>query len=651
MKNNILLKKYKLIETNYQDNNYEYLAAKLLNTFGVEVDKPEKLNHIHLKLISEFYGINIPLSFYNNPQDTKYYTTEELYLERLISYIRITVEGEHSDNPETFDRIELFKKVLPNYEEGKEVVLRKYNIITREQADKELEDYLTNLAAYTRPWSLTEREEFIWLYNNGYYNGVKIASKDNAIDLLLTYKVADFAKSIDQKDVVKLSIKLEGEQSKLNISKENKKLLTIAIENCYKAQMTKKQAKYFNTLRKHLNLKDKIDKVDNNNPYKEATDLIKKYYIVEAAEVFAKNGSMLERNLIWLLSRANTAQIDHILDMIEINNPVVVLQLVEGLLETKNQRTFRYYYDNKVRTYIETQDDMNKRKSVLSLAIKNQVKEKMYSKIEDYYRSLPSIGKVFIGEGFDKIALPMNTSASQEGLDVLPLGSRVPIKGDYIRAFTYWNNVFDIDTSVSFIKDGKLGTQEVLYWGNHHIRRFGHSALTSGDDRGRDGSEYIDFRISELRENGYTHAIYQLNGYGGKLNIGEIYTGYQNKDNLDTETWMPNNMELKIKVHGDSRTYMAFAIDLKTKEIIYLDQMLESYSRVITTEDFKSIERYLNKDYVDTFNIAKIASLRGEVVETPEEADVVFDNNYQTETEQKVLKLNDISEFVKLLTV
>ena len=72
-------------------------------------------------------------------------------------------------------------------------------------------------------------------------------------------------------------------------------------------------------------------------------------------------------------------------------------------------------------------------------------------------------------------------------------------------------------------------------------------------------------RIDELLELGYRYVIYTLNGYGGKLNEGDIVCGYQNKNNLNTSAWDPKNIEFKINVISNSCAYIGFAIDLKTK--------------------------------------------------------------------------------------
>ncbi|MFW5799643.1 MAG: hypothetical protein ACOCV8_02410, partial [Spirochaetota bacterium] len=123
MKEKILVRRKYLLNTHDSERLGKYYAAKLLNQFGILVDKPELVQEKHVKLISEVYGVNIPDSFYRNPQDTRYFTCSELLIEQIVSYFSIeNFTGVMSENKQDFERIEVFKKVLPDYEEGKEIV-------------------------------------------------------------------------------------------------------------------------------------------------------------------------------------------------------------------------------------------------------------------------------------------------------------------------------------------------------------------------------------------------------------------------------------------------------------------------------------------------------------------------------------------------
>lgn len=653
MKEKLLVKRgYLLAHEEMDQMNCGYYNAKLISDFGVIVDKPELLTQAHVKLIANTFGINIPKSFYENPQDLKYFTMDELKLEQLVSYVQVNQHLD-SEDASVFDRVEIFKKALPDYKEGEEVTYRNYQILTAEQAAEVLSTMASDFAKYTRKWSEDESKEFQYLYTEGYFKGDKLASKDNAVEMFNLYHTPVFAKSLDKKDVVKLSIEMKGEvKSQLNFTKAEKDILRVALTYSYDTPLTKKQAKYVNTLYHKLEVRNSVVKPSNaQSPYKKAKELLSNDDVVGAASVFAKHGSLLERNLIWLLSRVKTEDDARgVLTQLKVNNPIVALQFLNGLSDTTTgARTFKFYKNRKLKSHTETNVEQRNRKSILSATTKELIKKAVFNKIENYYEGLPKIGKVYVTDEFKGISVPLNTSASMGGLSVLPAGSRLPITEDYIRTFCYWNGPRDIDTSVIFVH--KTGRKDTFYWANYASKSFGNSALYSGDDRSTKGAEYGDFRISELKALGYTHAIYTLNGFGDNLNVGEIYCGYQNKIDLDTKTWSAKNMALKLKVSGDSRAYMGFAIDFETNEVIILNQMRSSDSRVVSPTDMNAIKQYLNKDYTDLFNAYKLATLRAtEIVSTPEEAEVVFSNTYMGGNLYVEDTLKEIKDGVEVFT-
>jgi stress response protein SCP2 len=246
-------------------------------------------------------------------------------------------------------------------------------------------------------------------------------------------------------------------------------------------------------------------------------------------------------------------------------------------------------------------------------------------KIKDYYKALPTLGKVYIADNFYKLGMPTNTSASGKGIDVLPIGSRLPCTCNNIRTFVHWKDAFDIDSSLIIVdKDNNLNT---MGWFNYGSRPCGYDISFSGDITGRDGAEFFDIDINALAKKGYKYVVQTFHGYCSKLDSGEIYAGYQNKSDLNTAAWDSKNIEMQFKVRGDSRGCIAFAIDIQNREVIILNQIIDDDGRVIKPEGFKTIEKYLQPEYLDV-NIGMIAECRGKLQLNPADADVVFDDTY-----------------------
>ncbi len=630
-----------------------YLNAFLLSNFGIIVDKPQSITTSMVEQLSNILHLNIPKSFYANPQDTKFFTKEELLVEQLVSYFAYGTD---------IGRIELFAKDLPEYVVGNELKLRTFYIVSEDEARVILTNAMAAYCAYTRPFSVDEMAEFIALYEAGFYADVEIKCKDNVFALLSYDKT--FARFLDKKDIVKLSIQKFGDGATFKAgSRYQQKVVRQQMEEIAQyipyvkhCPMSKKQAKYFNKVVSMSSVSH--PKMSNvQSPDKHAMHLLANGDVINAAEVYAASGSMLERRLKLLLSRASLQEAVEILNMLPANNPIALYQLLSTLsTDDDSARTFTFFNNNKVKVHRETEYETKYRKSRLNKATRDFLSDVLLEKIKTYYSNLPKLGKIYVNDSFYKIGMPTNTSASGKGLDVLPTGSRVPCRGSAIRTFVHWKKAFDIDSSLIVVdKDDALRT---IGWFSYGDKPFGNDILFSGDITGANGAEFYDIDLDALAKKGYKYVVQTFHGYCSKLNSGEIYAGYQNKDNLNTKAWDPKNIEMQFKVYGDSRACVAFAIDIQTREMIILNQIIDDDQRVVRADGFKTIEKYLQSDYLKV-NLGMIAACRGEVVSDPAEADVVFDDGFipatyynengEVHTTREVVRSWELEKLVQLV--
>jgi hypothetical protein len=452
---------------------------------------------------------------------------------------------------------------------------------------------------------------------------------DNAVFML--NENTDFAQFLFKKDVVKLSVSRCGEKKELTLDPETRKLIRAIIPLVKDCPMSKKQAKFFNKL---VQLTDvNVKKASNEkSPNRIALEKLNAGDVVGAAEVFAKSGSLLERNLKFLLSRANPVEAVKVLDMLSNDNPTVLYQIMSTVIADNDEaRTFSFYAKNKVKTHIETEYEARWRKSRLNDATKKLVHDVCFDKIADHFKATETLGKVYIAPNFYKVAMPVNTSASGKGIDVPATGTRLPITGTKIRSFVHWEDAFDIDSSTIYEHaDGKL---EHINFTNYSYRNFNGAARFSGDVTSHTGTEYFDLDLEALKARGIKRVVFTFHGFCSTLNDGEIYCGYQNKENFNTKAWDPKNIELKVHVKGEKRAYVAFAVDLETMEIVVLNLMRDDDSRVVSAKDFESIKAFMDPAKLE-LNMGLIAEWRAaEVVAAPEEADVVFADDYISKVE------------------
>lgn len=646
----ILIARHYLLEAPLSEQDATktaYYNAYLFANFGIVVDKPKLLTELHVKEIAELYKLEVPASFYKNPQDTKYYSGAELFINQVLSYFFAYGAAD--------SKIDIFEdeKELPTYKEGDEIKLREFKILSSEEADVVLADIVKAYCDYKRPWSLDETNEFVYLYDHGYYRDFEILCGDNAITML--ERDANFARFLFKKDLVKISVTRCGENSKLVLDSATKDLIRKAIPFVKDCPMTKKQAKYFNTLVNKVGAQGKVKLASNErSPYARAQAALDKGDVLGAAKIYAANGSLFERNIKYLMSRANPAEALEIIKMIPAKNPIALYQFVTNLMEDNGgNRTFTFTKNKLVKKHTETDYEAKWRKSRLNEGTRKMVHDATFAQIEAGYRAQPTLGKVYVSPDFFKVGVPVNTSASGKGIDVLPAGSRIPVRGTHIRTFVHWEHAFDIDSSLIIVNGDN--SMDRMFFGNYYGKAYGNSILFSGDITSPTGTEYYDIDLDGLRKHGVKYVIQTFHGFCSNLNSGEIYCGYQDKKNINTRAWDPKNIELKIHVKGDTRAFMSFGIDLETNEVVIFNMLLDEDSRVVNTALTETVRKYLSTACLD-LNMGLVATYRAsEVVENPEEADVVFDGNYTSVVDpetgkatQKVIRPYDVETLVAL---
>ena len=641
----ILISRGCVRESTVEDEFAPFYATKLYEKLGIIFDLPAKINADTVVMLSAFFGLEVPDSFYANPQDTAHFECGELLVEQLVAYFK-KEHPELFNNDKEYARIPVFHKVLPQYGEGKEKVVRWFRVISADEAERVCRQAAKEYLVYSRPWSEVEEDEVFALYKKGYCNGVP-SCKDNAGLMYFEFEDESMLKYFDYKDVVKLSVRRYYDSKVILITQKGKRLLKKAAEIAKPCPLTKKQAKYFNKIVKVTGAD--ITKQDNSqSPYAISKRLVEKSRVTEAAEFLDKNGSLLERNLVWLLSRADENETEKILSLVDGNNPIILMQLLWMLAsQKKGARVFSFVNNKMFKSHTETDEECNERRSVLDDSVCEKVIDSIRKALIKYYGERPIRGKVFLSDKFKKVFVPVNTSDSGKGIDVLPCGSRLPIKGENIRTFCYWEGIGDIDASAVF-SDGNAKT-EILNWQTYDMKPFGNSALVSGDDRGEDGAEYADFVIDELLKKGWKYCVYFLNGFESPLNKGTIYCGYQNKRDLRTKAWQPDNIQMKIHVKGNSWQYLGFAIDLENREIVVLNKMSGKRCNVVASSDIYAVQRYIDKRSLEAWNMYDLISARAELVDDPENADIVFDEFYSETDNKKVVRPWDVSTLISYL--
>ena len=233
--------------------------------------------------------------------------------------------------------------------------------------------------------------------------------------------------------------------------------------------------------------------------------------------------------------------------------------------------------------------------------------------------------------------LPLAENTSQGGLGVLSKGSRIPMdEGKKLRAFTYWEQVNDIDLSVFALTED--GNRREFSW--RTMSRHQSGAITySGDETSGylGGSEYFDINLPKFKAqySEYRYLIFCDNVYSGK-NFNECFckAGYMLRDWDDSgQVYEPKTVKSAYLVNCESTFAYLFGIDLFTNEFVWLNVAKNSKSRVAGDTNLSFLTDYFH--LTDVMNMYDFFSMMAEkIVEDPMEADVVVTDHEVKCTEE-----------------
>ena len=323
-------------------------------------------------------------------------------------------------------------------------------------------------------------------------------------------------------------------------------------------------------------------------------------------------------------------------------NPVTLIQIMLNYAlpnDEANGRVFTFQRNNLMHVHKETEEEIKRRKSHLSASTRSKA---YFTLLDTLRKQLKGrVGKVWVDPKLYRVAIPLETATGNAGFGVLPTGSRIRIpEGKFIRAFTYWKRVNDIDLSCFGLTED--GRQEEFSWRNMWDKQ-GLDITYSGDQTSgyEGGSEYFDINIDLFKKNHPdTRFVVFCDNVYSDINFSECdctagfmmraenpvdipwWIGELNERPLDLRpVFDPGTVETSYRVNAKTTFAYLFAIDLQDREMIWLNIGRSERRAVAGTTDMS----WLKKDlYIsNVFNLAFLMEIAGEVVDTPEKADLL----------------------------
>lgn len=620
----------------------------LANLFNIRIVSGQSLAEPRMiNVAKRCIGSDVPKSFYQGfPRSVRELSADKRLFDQLLHYFMVSIFGGSAGAgasvfEEDFERLAFREKTE----------IKEFSIITEAEAVRQLTKYVNDLLASTRPLSESQYQLVLAYIREYRYEIPHCASKDTAVRLLLDTQDPSYAAFLQLSDVIRILDHLNYEKygnknlKKLNLKNQDRKFLIRIINTIFRKGQCNiadcfEKKRIWNGLLHHIHYQPinpaaeafvaAIRGKENLSVYSAFEKHMQQGNIQAAvrALIRGKGSGALLRKLTYILSRCDTeADVVFVLQNLQSDNPLVLIQLILEYMAEKpadQPRIFKFTKHNLLCIHEETEEEAAQRRSWVSDSVREKVLPLLWENLEKQFQG--KLGKVYIAPDMEKVALPLQETASSSGFGVLPKGSRIPIKvGKKIRCFTYWEKVDDIDLSV--IGMTKDFHQYEFSWRNMWYEEPEEIVFSGDQTSGYDGgSEYFDIDLDPFMT-AYPDVQYLIfcNNVYSKVPFSECdcKAGYMDRDILDSgEVFEPKTVETSFAINGNSTFAHLFAIDLEARELVWLNIGQNSEAQVAGDTSLK----YL----VDYFHITQVINLRRffsilatEIVEDPKEADVI----------------------------
>lgn len=374
----------------------------------------------------------------------------------------------------------------------------------------------------------------------------------------------------------------------------------------------------------------------------------------EFLENFSRYSGDYIRNLLSLVNRVSEERVEKVLKYFLVAtkeaNTRLLFQVCDRILNVKNGEAGRVV--NAKGNWLVLEETIN-----LSDTVFQKTAETVSHAILEKLSEKEPLGKVWIDESYQNIAMTTSEKDSNSSLRPLTRGSVIPYSSevDTLRFYVAWKNFegnrVDLDLSaVKFDADfNHLG--ELAYYSHNQ-----EGMAFSGDitDAPQGALEYIDiFDIEKVKEDGTRYVLMTVRSYNGYTfkEMGTAYAGVlelSKKEAKDKKNLYSSAVRHGFALSSNTQTVNTLIVDLEENKYVWLDMNLPTNSErktsnYLTNAQIASLKDLLNyfvkKEKVSMYQLLMLNAIaRGEVAESAEDADIVFTKI----DEDNVLPLADI---------
>ena len=299
-------------------------------------------------------------------------------------------------------------------------------------------------------------------------------------------------------------------------------------------------------------------------------------------------------------------------------------------------RIFKINFDRSVK-YKEIIDTRKE----LSQEVVDKVIKMIEEILIDIYSTYENKGKVYIDESVRAYCLPRNSRNGSAQNKTLTFGSKIkldPSDYKFLRFFTHFKNSdeerIDIDLTLEFF-DEEFANIFTIGW--HDTTRCDElNSFYSGDvtSAPKGASEFVDLDYEKARKEA-RYAVVTNSAYTGQdfCDIPECFSGvmFLNSKGKKGKIYNPEFIKYKFDLtQRGSNQNVAFAVDLKTMELIWIDSPLSHNFTGIVAALSSGVVLSLKdalKVHMNLYDFFMLHKGHVEFVDTKEGADIIISDS------------------------
>lgn len=633
-------------------------AIALADVFGQRVTGDvTRLDDSSVRCAERNLGLHVPEPFYRGfPESVLGLSVEERIIDQLLHYFSTYGTGDFSGEAghsvfENADYNGLFKRHALDEEHLRPAKA----VVSRKEANELVASWVTDILGSRRPAAAEELAlAFAVLSSDPDFQVERVACRETLVYLAdvtdderiyESFRLRDILGYAEwttwRNDLARYGERMLGFAScqglkNLHMRNQDRKRVTALLDRVLERGLTvdekfecfERQADWVGLLH-HIHYKAKCDNAsafvnamrssDNKSRMSNFESMLACGHVAMAADYLArtKGQGALLRNLDYLLSRTTTEfEMLAVLHTLKCQDVTQLIQLMlhYAAPDGGSPRAFTWTKFGTRHVHHETEEEAARRRSRLS----DDARQHLLDYARELLRSACEgrIEYAYIDEGLRGIAVPLNESTSSLGVNTLPSGSRIKLEDGTIRAFTYWEKTNDVDLSMFGLAED--GSVHEFSWRTMACRQS--EAITfSGDITNgyRGGSEYFDLNLDEIRRL-YPNTRYIVccdNVYSGTpFDKCDVRAGYMlRKDATAGKVFEPKTVRTSFAVTGNSTYAYLFAIDIETRELIWLNTTKNSNAAVAGrggARNFDFLERWFHvTETIDLYQLIEMMTV------------------------------------------